>query len=303
MSKQGGSTAVTEAEAEAEVGAAGSDVAEGVVPDPVWVRPVPPDDMYVSLTEQLDNVRRWNSERGWGFGRDDFDGIDVTPTRHDDPFVVDVLAVYLPGDDELDEVRRTCDELWDVISSQHPNAWCWDEKAWDLSLVGRKQVRLLHGIVHQRGIRRVTLDLAAHWQPLKPVRSIDIRSRESAAAEVLAAAAHFPRWVRAMDGITVPFALLSGYQVTLVEPESWRRLPCLSWNESRETVSLTAHWADIYAPRWSSPVCLAGASVLTLDRSGSLTWAETTSADPPSAEAPAAMAPAEGPAAGDTNAT
>jgi hypothetical protein len=283
MSDLGGSTAVTGAER------AGDDVPEDVVPEPVWVRPKPPDDMYVSLAEQLDNIRRWNDERGWGFGAADFDAVDVTPASHDDPFVVDVLAVYLPADDELDDVRRTCDELWAVISDEHPNAWCWDEKCWDLSLVGRKQVRLLHGIVHQPGIRRVTLDLAAHWQPLKPVRSIDIRSRESAAAEVLAAAAHFPRWVRAMDGITVPFALLSGYQVTLVEPESWRRLPCLSWNESRETVSLTAHWADIYAPRWSSPVCLSGASVLTLDRSGSLTWADPT--------------PAEAPTASKTNAT
>ena len=229
--------------------------------------------MFVPLVEQLENVRRWNLEKGWGFTEADFEGIDLTDGVYDDALVADVIAVYLPGDEELDPVRRTCDELWDVLGDQYPNTWCWDEKCWDLRLVGRKQVRLLHGIVHQPGVRRVTLDLGAHWDAVHPTRSIDIRGRDSAHAEVLAAAAHFPGWVRAMDGMTVPFALLSGYQVTLVEPESWRRLPCLSWNESRATLSLTAHWADIFAPRWSSPVCVAGLGEAPPNRQGKITWA------------------------------
>jgi hypothetical protein len=241
--------------------------------EPVWVRPPPPAGMFVPLEEQLDNVQRWNEERDWGFGPDDFESVDLWPERHHDPLVTDVIAVYLPGNDALDGVRRTCDELWNVVADQHPNAWCWDEKCWDKNLIGIKQVRLLYGIVHRPGIRRVTIDLGAHWDLVHPTRSIDVRSKESAHAEVLAVAAHCPTWLRAMDGVRVPYALLSGYQVTLVEQESWRRLPCLSWNESRETVSLTAHWADIYGPRWSSPVCLSGASVRDLDAPGSITWA------------------------------
>jgi hypothetical protein len=221
-----------------------------------WVRPSPPTDMFVPVAEQLDNVRRWNDERGWGFRPSDFDAIDVTPAVHDDPLVTDVIAAYLPGDEHLDAVRRTADELWAVVADQHPNAWCWDEKCWAKHLIGRKHVRLLHGIEHRPGIRRVTLDLGAHWDLVNPTRSIDIRSTNSAHAEVLAAAAHFPRWVRSMDGTSVPYVLLSGYQVTLVEQESWRRLPCLSWNEFRATLSLTAHWADIYGPRWASPILL-----------------------------------------------
>jgi hypothetical protein len=238
---------------------------------PAEGRPAPPDDMFVTVAEQLENVRRWNEERGWGFGTADFSAVDVSPERHADPLVVDVIAVYLPGDQELDGVRRTCDELWALVSDQHPNAWCWDEKCWDTRLVGRKQVRVLHGIGHQPGIRRVTLDLGAHWDPQNPTRSIDVRGVDSAHAEVLAAAAHFPNWVRAMDGRSVPYALLSGYQVTLVEQESWRRLPCLSWNESRRTVSLTAHWADVYGPCWASPVCVSGATVV-VPTTGSITW-------------------------------
>jgi hypothetical protein len=243
---------------------------------------IDPAAMFVPVAEQLDNVRRWNDERNWGFGLDDFGAVDVTVSRHRDPLVVDVVAVYLPGDAELDGVRRTCDELWAVVSGQHPNAWCWDEKCWDDHRTGRKQVRLLHGIRHQPGVRRVTLDLGAHWNPEQPTRSIDVRGTESAHAEVLAAAAHFPAWVRAMDGTSVPYALLSGYQVTLAEDEAWRRLPCLSWNESRRTVSLTAHWGDIYGPRWASPVCVSGA-VTEVDTTGAITWVSASSVTPATA--------------------
>lgn len=283
MKDQGGSTVVNEAGAP-ETATAGAEEIEGsgdspfdvdaLVGDdapPVWevpppkeplevlppyARPDPPADMFVPLAEQLDNVRRWNDERGWGFAPSDFDAIDLTPATHDDPLVVDLIAVYLPGDEELNGVRRTCDELWAAAAEQYENAWCWDQKCWDEKLVARKHVRLLYGIAHQPGIRRVTVDLGVHWEPNHPTRSIDVRTTGSAAAEVLAAAAHFPRWVRSMDGMTVPYVQLSGYQITLVEAESWRRLPCLSWNESRKTLSLTAHWSDIFAPRWSSPVCL-----------------------------------------------
>ncbi|MDP9074169.1 MAG: hypothetical protein M3N98_08350 [Actinomycetota bacterium] len=225
-------------------------------PPPPPPRPDPPADMFISLAAQLDNIRRWNEERGWGFGPADFEAVELTPSSHDDPLVVDLVAVYLPADAELDGVRRTCHELWTVAAAQHPNAWSWDEKPWDERLRQTKQVRLLYGIVHEPGIRRVTVDLGAHWEPHRPNRSIDYRSKDSAHAEILAAAAHFPRWIRAMDGRSVPYALLSGYQVTMVEAESWRRLPCLSWNEFRATLSLTAHWSDHYGTRWASPVCV-----------------------------------------------
>jgi hypothetical protein len=263
-SELGGSAPATDADAPHE---------DEIVVPAHYVRPPPPPDMFIPLGGQLDNVRRWNEERAWGFAAADFEGIDLTPTAYEDPLVADVIAVFLPGDDELDPVRRTCHELWGVLTDEYPNVWCWDEKAWNAKLIGIKQVRVLHGIVHQPGLRRVTLDLGAHWDPIHPTRSIDVRSKYSAHAEVLAAAAHFPRWARAMDGVTVPYTQLSGYQVTLVEEESWRRLPNLSWNEARSTLSLTAHWGDIFAPRWSSPVCLAGASVLALDAPGSITWA------------------------------
>lgn len=214
--------------------------------------------MFAPLTEQLANVRRWNSERGWGLRAAELNSIDLIPRAHDDPLVADVIAVYLdaeyPGA-ELDGVRRTCHEMWSVAAQRQPHTWSWD---WRRDVYERrpKPVRLLPGIEHRPGVRRVRVDLGAHWVPGRHIRPRHVRGRDSAHAEILAAAAHFPRWIRAMDGIRVPYLWLSGYQVTFPEYVTDGRLPGLAWVQYRRTLSLTVDWADHSHSGWASPVCL-----------------------------------------------
>jgi hypothetical protein len=219
--------------------------------------PPPPEKMFTSLEIQRDNVRRWNEEREWGLSTADIERIDVTPTAHDDPLIVDLVAVYLPATRRLDGVRRTCDELWKVAAEQQPSAWSFDWE-WDEWKHDPKPVRLLDGIEHEPGVRRVTVDLGAHWEPgtTKYRRPRAIRGTDSAHAELVAAAAHFPDWVRAMDGKSVPFVWLSGYQLT-IPVDSTHRLPGLAWVRHRATMSLTAHWADHAGHDWASPVRVA----------------------------------------------
>lgn len=209
-----------------------------------------PDRIFVSLREQLDNVREWNDEREWGFSVDYLDSVDLTPSCENEPLVVDLLAVYLGDDDELDGVRRTCHELWTVAAEQQAHSWCWD---WRKDRP--KPVRLRPGIVHRPGVRRVTLNLAAHFEPGRYLRPSRVRGVDSAHAEVLAAAAHFPRWIRAMDGKTIPYTWLSGYEVMIRGRSSPDRLPALSWTEFRHTMSLTAGWAQHAHSGWASPTC------------------------------------------------
>jgi len=228
---------------------------------PVAARGIPPKYLFDPLTTQLANVRRWNSDREWGFSDAELDTVDLTPRVHADPLVVDVVAVYLDaefrGDDEgvMDGVRRTCHEMWDVATERQPDTWCWDwiRHAYESK---PKPVRLLPGIEHRPGVRRVTVDLGAHWVPGRHVRPRHIRGRNSAHAEILAAAAHFPRWARAMDGLSVPFIWLSGYQVTYPEAATDERLLALAWVHYRRTLSLSVARADHSANGWASPVCL-----------------------------------------------
>jgi len=100
----------------------------------------------------------------------------------------------------------------------------------------------------------VTVDLAAGWDPVDGARAIEIRGRHSASAEVMAAAAHFPAWVQAMEGVNIPFVYLGGYVVSYPENEAWRHVPCLSWNEFLGRVNLMDHWADHHQRRWAVPV-------------------------------------------------
>jgi hypothetical protein len=215
----------------------------------------PPEHMFTSLPEQLSDIRQWNEERGWGFTAADFHAVDLSPRAGNlDELVVDVIAVYLPEAGGLDGVRRTCHEMWTLAAQQQPHAWSWDwyTDKWEQH---HKPVRLIDGIVHRPGIRRVTVDLAAHVVPGRHIRPSQVRGPHSAHAEVLAAAAHFPRWVRAMDGKTVPYAWLCGYQV-LVRDRPAPRMPALSWSRLRRTVSLTAGWSEHAYGGWSAPTCL-----------------------------------------------
>ena len=218
-----------------------------------WSRPAPPENMFAPLDQQLANVQRWNEEREWGFTQRELAAIDLTPQPHDDPLVTDVLAVYLPATKSMGSVQRTCHELWTLAAEQQPHSWAWDHR-WPDS---PKPVRLLAGNEHEPGVRRVALDLGAHWTPGRYLRPIRVRGADSAHAEILAAAAHFPDWARAMDGKSVPYIWLSGYQVTIPERSIDIHLPVLAWVRHRATLSLTAYFADHAHSGFASPVRLA----------------------------------------------
>lgn len=215
--------------------------------------------MFVPLNEQMANLRRWNAERDWGLSPLELDAIDLTPREHADPLVVDLIAVYLDdlaandGEDNLDGVRRTSRELWTIAAAQQPTSWYWD---WVRDRYDPRPMplRLLPGIIHWPGVRRMTIDLGAHWAPGEHLRPSNLRGPDSAHAEILAAAAHFPEWIRAMDGVSVPYIWLSGYQVTYPEVSTHLRLPGLAWVEYRETMSLTVDRVDRAHAGWASPV-------------------------------------------------
>ena len=195
---------------------------------------------YVHSIDQLANVRRWNEERGWEFADSDFpvEIPDFTPTK---PLEVLVLAVYLPdegkGRKTVPGYVRTANELWQISRNLQPNWWQWDELKLD-----EHHLRLLSEVEYKPGIRWVALDLGAHWNAHDGVRPRDVRGENSAHAEVLAATAHFPQWIQAMDGEKVPYAWLPGYRVSIPGREAWTGVPILGWYGSSRRVSLGADW-------------------------------------------------------------
>ncbi len=200
---------------------------------------------YILPEEQLANVRGWSEERVWGFSDSDFPSTipDFVPRA---PLEVLVLSVYLPdtgqGRSKVPGYIRTADELWQIARSRQPNWWQWDALHLDTD-----HLRLLPGTEdsHAPGIRWTAVDLGAHWNAKDGVRPRDVRGADSAHAEILAAAAHLPTWIRAMDGEKVPHVWLPGYQVTIPGSESWAAVPILCWDGTYRGVFLFAYW-DAY---------------------------------------------------------
>jgi hypothetical protein len=205
-------------------------------------------ELFTSLEVQLANVRNWNKMRDWGFTDADFDGLDLTPVERSG-LVVDVIAVYLPDEGNTSGIQRTFEELWDIGSSIQPGKWRYESLKSD-----KKHLRLLDGIEHTPGIRRVTLDLGANWDPKDGIRPMDVRGPDSAHAEVLAAAAHFPDWVQAMDGERVPYVWMPGYQATIPGDGAWRSVPYLGWGSGGRRVRLGADWDGARFCSWACPV-------------------------------------------------
>ena len=203
-------------------------------------------DMFVSPEAQLANVRSWNISRSWGFTEEDFRAAEAVLEQQawpSDRLTVLVLVPYLAN------VGITFEELWVVAFEQQPNHWRWEELK-----STPDNLRLLEDIEHKPGLRWEVIDLGANWDAKTGVRPMDVRDASSAHAGVLASAAHFPKWVQAMDGTKVPFVWLPGYQATIPGYEAWTSVPCLSWGRDDREVQLDASWSDDRPQRWAAPV-------------------------------------------------
>ncbi len=210
--------------------------------------------LFVSPEQQVENLRRWNDQYGWGFTEEDFESLPDAP---DSPggLIAVVLVPYLGTGtvrsssidiSEIGGVQRTFDALWQVAGSQQPNAWRWDGMKSD-----KEHLRLLEGIEHPTGLRWEVIDLGAN----RGTASADVRTADdSPHAGILAAAAHHPQWVQAMDGDKVPYVDLPGYQVTVDGDEPWRYVPYLGWARIYRGVGLGARWDDYRRPSDGVPV-------------------------------------------------
>lgn len=214
-------------------------------------------DWYTSPEVQLHNMRCWNQERGWGFSNSDFPSSvpDFTPSSL---LEVLVLAVYLPdqghGEGRVPGYIRTARELTAVASAQQPG---WYQTV----RLDEQRLRLLPGTEarHTPGLRWVALDLGAHYEPQQGRAVKDVRGADSAHAEVLAAAAHLPDWLRAMDGARVPCADMAGYQYRrntdgkADNDQLWTDALYLAFNGTVCEVRLGADWDAHVHDRYAAP--------------------------------------------------
>jgi hypothetical protein len=204
--------------------------------------------LFVPLDVQLANYRRWNTERNLGITDAEFDAIDLSGPWYHGGLVVDVIVGYLRDQGGIGGIQRTFEETWDIASSRQPRKSRYKSLQSD-----PEHLCLLEGIEHTRGLRRVTVDLGANRDMIDGISPRDVRGKDSAQAEILAAAAQFPGWVQAMNGKNVPYVWMPGYQVLSPVSDAWQRLPYILWDWADRAVHLVVTWDDKRSSGWACP--------------------------------------------------
>ena len=212
---------------------------------------------YTPLVQQIKNVWRWDRKYGWGLPKGWDEQLDVPPPeliaelqRPEHALVsVDVVAFLEAKGGVLGE-HRTFDAYWEVIRTQHPKADRWLELQ---ATPGRLQ--LLPGTAHVPGVRVEVIDHGANWEKTVGIKPMDVRSPETSPhAGLLASAANHPKRIRLMDGTTVPFEWIAGYQASAPRNDPWRHVPIWCWLRDGRRVRLSASWGDDRGPLYSVPV-------------------------------------------------
>lgn len=208
-------------------------VAEGQLIDQQHRITLPPQAVnfnspyFASPTSQFVNVLEWNERFNWKIPESVFTAFCNDPPKWPSgKLSAVVLTVY------LESAQATYQALWEVIARN------MREKQVHAYRNEKGHTRLLSGVRHPGvGLRWEVIDFSAYHLGDKPV---DIRNPETSPhAAIIAAAAHFPNWLLAMDGKEVPYVWLHGYRVNLEEDEPWpNRVPHLGWDKDHVELAL-----------------------------------------------------------------
>lgn len=239
----------------------GQPVGDGSVVAPVVrQRPRLIHGRYTPPEQQLTNVRKWNRERRWNIPEDWFTNLGPAPTWPDGKLKCVTLEVALPDQPETKDGQgntipaipgmiRTVRELWDIISHQHPNASKWTDLHLDA-----EHLEILEGATYEPGLRWRVLDLGASWDTKDGIRPADVRNPETSPnVDGFATLAHHPRFVRSMNGTTVPFLWIAGFVVTVPGSDPRRYVLIVYWSRDDRQVRLSADWGDNRGPRYAVP--------------------------------------------------
>lgn len=231
-------------------------------------------EMFVPPDAQLANFARWNRERGWGFTLEEFTAAAASvpaapqaPETGATQLVARVLEIRLPDADGVPGHRRTFDELWDIAVRERGTRPCHL-----FGLGPAVRLELVSGD-HAPGIRWRTIDFGHGW--MKDARQARFRGTaprslppgaERVDAGILAAAAHFPLWLRRMDGRHVPYVWLPGYDLPGMPhhlPMGRDRViqhPCLTREGGEGRIFLYFHWDHVPFEDYAVPVYADGAA-------------------------------------------
>lgn len=157
--------------------------------------------LFVHADQQMSNVISWSSTNGWGFAPRDIPS--KMPAWPKQPLAALVLVPY------WDDPVETAKNLWFAAASQQHRSYPRPGTELDWDVAFRDIVETAPRQVQKKCLRWEVIDFGASQG--KGLYDRYPFSKPMPSAGVLAAAAHFPMWVRRMDGDRIPFVWVPGY--------------------------------------------------------------------------------------------
>lgn len=207
---------------------------------------------FIEPETQLALIRKQNAARNWGLTNSDFDSLGESPQWPESKLAAVVLDV------SLDTVQSTFEEAWSFAASRQPHFSRQEEIKSDPD-----HLALFPGTPHKPGIRWRVIDLAANWPWDERVGiwglcPTDVRNpKVSPHSAMLWAAGYFPKWIRAMDGVYVPFVRIPGYILRIPPDTCWWYLPYFYWSYTERELELRACKAQVGFSNWAVPAYLS----------------------------------------------
>lgn len=207
----------------------------------------------VTYSNQITAIIEWNEKYKLGFTDKQIDkAIDEAyelPESDDDSNLTTwVLVPYLK------DLKTTIDTLWEIITTNHDKSWKWDE-------LDKAEYKLYKGKFPKKSLKWVKLDLGTYHE-LKNVQSVkevrkqaDEKGETLAGVEVLAAAAHFPKWFEAQDGDKVPYTDVANISVGNIGKSEPHAL-CVYWSPFGRWAEFDAHWVGRRTNWWAAPTII-----------------------------------------------
>ncbi|HSW81019.1 MAG TPA: hypothetical protein VLG40_01355 [Candidatus Saccharimonas sp.] len=196
-----------------------------------------PSPYFVSLAQQIANVETWNEQFGWGFSAELVARRCLEARTFDWPGDQLQAIVLVPS---LETPAATLLALMTTMSDKRRRNGAlqpWPMQLLDRAAVDPSCVKLLDGAEFRpNSLEWRFVDLGSHLSDKASwgadghlARASDFVTPQTAAhAEVLAAAAHFPDWVKAITNGDAPGVMIPGYRLLQADHSNVDRTNYLS---------------------------------------------------------------------------
>ena len=212
-----------------------------------------PDDevargLFVSPEQQIKNLQTWNMFDHWGLTDEDFQKLGPAPEWPREHLCAVVLVPYFKSRKVTFERLRAA--MYNHVTSPYRyrgvGSVHWQDEMKGLDTNSDDYVRHFGGAHLGEGLQWRIVSLGAN----RAAKPEDVQDQWLAAAEVLAAAAHFPNWVMAMNGREVPLVWLGGYRLMINAMEAG----LYGWSDGRAGMHPLLYFHTAYfAPRMRLP--------------------------------------------------